>query len=228
MKHEARHDEILAELLTGASPRESFEASELASCAACRELAEAHLGLAGELDAAGGFERAQLAALADDDAAIELGPAEAEFRRRVLRDLGLERQARGGPGALLGLLVAAAALVALLVVPKMIGGEDDDGGPRMGGEKELLAPVEVVPGETYGTFRWRYPLPERGWFLVQVHGEDGKITTSPRLRAHEWTPDPEEEASWPDRIRWTLEVYDGSRGSRVFDALSTSAERSSD
>ncbi|MEM7305716.1 MAG: hypothetical protein AAF682_03545 [Planctomycetota bacterium] len=197
---------------------------------------EALDALAAKLDAAGSFERD---ALAEMEAEVDLpapGLAEERFRAEVRAELGIPARPRLLRGGALA-LVAAAAVVLLLIGPRFFAPGDADtpgggegAGVRMGNEPQLLAPLGGEQGESYGTFRWRVPLPEGGWFLVKVSGEtesgsSAELTASDPLTAQEWTPTASEEASWPDRIRWTLEVYHPSNASRFVRSLPGSAER---
>ncbi len=233
-RHDAeRHGERLQEVLArGDEARIAFEGSELASCDTCRSFLEATMDTIDRMDALGRFERAERDAFEQAKLDVAPGSAEERVREQVLAQLRGRAPARRRWAWVGAAAAAVLALVAALYVFAPGDGGDGGGGPMLGDGFELLHPAGAVEGDSFGTFRWSGALPPGGWYKIKVFGETepGRfdlLDESGRLREPRWAPDPTEEARWPARIRWMLEVYDGSNASRGFETHRQDAELSS-
>lgn len=222
-----RHGERLDELLARSpDPQASFEASALADCAECRELADELRSIERRLEHMAASERQGLAAYAAETRDVRPGPAEAHFEQLVRGELARQPDGSAEPARprRWAWLVAAAALV---LVPLLWRPWTQVADPMLGAG--LLRPIGEVQGSRYGPFEWDVSRPDNGWFEVTVEylTEDGvrKETSSGRILEPRWLPDPEIERLWPDHIRWRLETYGGS-GSMPDGTQSASASRS--
>lgn len=241
-----RHELELIELLGDdvAAAEAAFEASSLAECDVCREIAREHLELARKLDGLGGAERVAIAS--SSEVAVEEGRAERALRELIEQETGAssDPEAPGAPPgpkprrsgaprlALAWIAAAAAVLVAVFFVRGLDGDGgpvDDGGGPILGPGDGSLSPDGEV--EDFSTFTWTHERPKAGWFVVVVEsltesGELEFVFRSPRLGENRWAPPREEHEAWPDRIVWELEVYSGATPTDVLEIARCSAWRS--
>jgi len=215
-EHLARLEEVL--YAGDGDARERFEASGLAACAQCRAALEEHAVLAGDLAALSADERAGLRAAE----ALEAEPARAEeaFRAHVLADLGQDPSDHTGRRGLLVAILAAAAVLVVMAFDLFRPSSDEDGDRVLGDPALLVHPVGTV--DAFAPFRWEVELPANGWFVLHVSGEDLELE-SPRLYGKEWTPP--EGPVWPQKIRWTLEVYRGTGQGDLIESYVAWAER---
>lgn len=230
-------EEILCDLVTGELSPEAAEARALfARDPDAREEFERSQRVARALDASESFHRDLVA----DAAALDGAPGEERVLEVVRREAA---RATGAPDATAApssraagptghpwRWVAAAAAAALLVLAagQLRHREQPAGpGPVLGTGVRLLAPVGTV--DAYSPFEWAAERPPGGWFEVRVYDETEGATQSPlarsgRLDAPRW-PGPPETTSWPETIRWDVQVFDGTGRVRV--SGSAQASRSS-
>ncbi|MEO0764262.1 MAG: hypothetical protein AAFZ09_21080, partial [Pseudomonadota bacterium] len=116
---------------------------------------------------------------------------------------------RRGPRWLLVLAAVAAAVVLTLQLDR--GGPPPavDDGPKIFLGPELDGAAPAGPSEAYTPFEWSYDAPPGTTFEIRVYDaeSDRLLAESGRLRSAGWSP--ADTATWPDQIRWTLEVRKG-------------------
>ena len=220
--HEDGHAERLDELFAAAKDiARALDGTELAACAECQQALQEHLEIVRLLDGMGEEERDVLAGAASEADALP-GAAERALRAEVLgqRPRSL---ARWIP------LVAAAAAVLAIVLLRPDPEPPFDPGTKLGGEELEMVPEGSVPD--FSEFHWKHELAPEGWYKVYVYrvSDDGALTLldeSPRLRESRWAPAEASHRSWPDRIRWNLEIHSGATASDVPASYYRLAERS--
>ncbi|MBL8897299.1 MAG: hypothetical protein JNM84_06715 [Planctomycetes bacterium] len=191
-------ERLLAALATGELSRDDAAIAEARNAPEFRAAMQELEALQVALRAAGVEERADLAFAAAE--AEPFAGADQLVRDAAPRPLRSPMRKRK-PLALL----LAAVLVAAVGLWWWKREEPLRRGDSLGGRVECLAPNGAVP--EYGAFAWRWPLPERGYFLVTVFESERRQTvlaTSPRLQANEWTPG----VALPPAIYWEVRVYD--------------------
>jgi hypothetical protein len=201
--HEAeQHEAALVELLTDAAdPRGAFEASPLAQCALCREIARDHFELTERLAGLGAVERA---ALAEAEVAPPVAGAAEQALRDHIASSTADRSRRPLSSAIRWIALAAAAL--LVAALWMFWSPSTERDPRLGSGETGALPQG--PDADFSHFTWSVPLPPGGWYEVVVFGaesQDDFEKRSRRLLDNQWNPS--DHASWPRRIRWRLDVY---------------------
>jgi len=193
----------------------AFEASELASCDACRREVRETVAAMEALDGLGAFERAELERYRATAEPERPGAAEAALRAHVLGPDAQDARAIPAPVVWrrMGWVAAAAAVLALILyLPRDRQRERGDGVP-MGDQLEVVAPVGRIEGERFGPFRWEGDVPPGSYVRIIVWGDVGdgrmeEVGRSQRLYdTNRWTPPAEDDLSWPDRIRWVLELH---------------------
>lgn len=209
--HDARHEALLASVLTGELDREDPAAGELRACPTCRDEIERLHATTALLDAAGAERRTILADAVDPGAAAPRGPR------------------RGTQRTPWTWLAAAALLaVALLLWSMRRCGEEPGAGPDL--DMLLRGRVEVPGFEPSGevrrdaAFPFSWTAAEASDYLVyrvEVHElrADGSrspepVAASKVLQANEWTPEPPERArvlACP-AIEWRVSVRDATGG----------------
>ncbi len=213
--HEEGHRRILRALVAaGNGTRAAFDASDLATCGRCRQELDGMLALVATLESVGEDERSSLR-----DAEAFADPVlEARLRSRMERYIKV--YPASGPKPMQArkvrqLLVAAAAVLLIGLTGswlwrRPLGAPSD---PWLGGQTYERVPRGEVAD--FARFQWEVRLPERGWFVVRVYdgavpGPSEEISASGPLRAQQWLPSEAETERWGERIRWRLELYDGS------------------
>jgi hypothetical protein len=150
-------------------------------------------------------------------------PSGGVLRRAVVADARLRVAARRPWTPARIAQIAAATLLVGGAVWMAVGSGRRDGAPTdvpdrsgtLGGERPQVVPLQPV-GEVaqFGAFTWApYELPPQGWYTVKVFAADdleglhvlGRSRGS--LTECRWEPSNEVMATWPDRIRWRVEVH---------------------
>ncbi len=212
--HDERHRPILRDLVEqGERAREAFDASELAGCGTCRQELDGMLALIGTLESVGEDERVTIRDAGECADAIREARLRVDFEAQIA---GRRESGRAPIRARRDRWLTAAA--ALLLIG--IGGAwlwrrwaAPTPDPRLGDPASELSPSAEVMDFRY--FHWNVRLPEGGWFVVRVYDGEAprpseELTTSRPIRAQEWLPPPAEIETWGERIRWQLELYNGS------------------
>lgn len=206
--HDQSHDDRLIDALANDRGRDDpLVRAWTAECDECRRRVEAWGEVSQLLDETALDERQTLAAidwradapgkeLIGDLVRRELAPRRAWWRRPQVA------------AAAAAVLVGAWALRFLLRSEEpseqreqMLGGQDD---------------VQRVPsgsGQDFTRFSWNGRHPAGARFELRVWGDTDASRTQvlaelPRLYAPQYTFPPEATQSWPERIRWEVDVYD--------------------
>lgn len=192
-------DAIWDRVLAGELDPESAEARG----AAARDPA-----LRARLDDLLGAESA-LAAIGRD---LRAGPVEGEERALAGFRAAVTQPGPSGTARILRFVVLAVA--ASLAVWFGVRAVEDarpkaDSGRYLGTKDGLLSPTEGV--RQYGTFAWDLALPPNGSFDVEILDESGaRIHVERDLATRTWTPPADVAARFPARIRWRVDVHDGT------------------
>lgn len=115
-------------------------------------------------------------------------------------------------------LLAAAGLVLFLWHPWSIGPptEVPPRGPSMGPELRLLAPTGAV--DRLEELTWSYSLEPSQVFRVLVYDPDDPLTVvadSGELEESRWRPPRAQVESWPNPLRWEVQVLEEGRSVAV-------------
>ncbi|MEQ8765704.1 MAG: hypothetical protein RL885_17400 [Planctomycetota bacterium] len=214
--HDERHLAQLEELLVQSDePETDFEGSPLSECLECREHLESNLSLMDELDLVGRDEQASLAEIEE----TELRAADQDLHRAsrlfseisaapplTLQDYRRERPRRVVAASL---VLVPGALVLVLLWTVLFPTHRD---PLLGVNPPGFTPAGHA--DSFARFSWPDTAPKGGWYVLQVFdgtkpGHSAPLTERMRLEESSWTPPPESE-HWPRRLRWRLEILDGS------------------
>ena len=223
-EHWKEREDLLAAVLAGELSEEDRRLQEL--IAQDPELYEELKDVASRLESCGSIARQILAEAASRTTAPGSERVEATLRAEIQRTAGPARSAPPSPprrpSAAAPWLVAAAAVLAAVWLAFTFTGRRDV--PASGGHDVELGglPIdELAPAgkvERIGEFRWRCPLPNDGFFELQIDdarreftGEANLLERIPGLIEPRWTPDEQRVAGWPAKIRWRVRALDGSR-----------------
>ena len=220
---EGHEDQVLEVLANADDPREGFAASQFANCKACQQFVEEVLATEHKFEALGTTERKRFGEYADQTQDVEVGRAEEAFAQMIR---GETSTPSSGPARSAPWRALAAAAAILLVFALWQPWKQQAFDPTLGGE--LTRPIGTLEAHAgYGPFEWKPVKPARGWFRIRVRytadGESREVV-SPRIREQSWMPPAQMELQWPDKIEWSLEVFDGSGAPPA--TYSASAERS--
>jgi len=216
----ASHEPILERALTGELASSDPALRDLlATCEECRMRYEKMCGIAESLDAARAEEREAMAAVAHEPEAPGDAPRVDEILRALARDAAPRAPERASPRRpkvavpLVALAIAAALVLAVRVFWNGGSSPIADPGVTLGAAIPCDSPRGIV--DDYGTFAWRYSLPDGGWFEVEVFDEAapsaGRVARSPRLDSPAWTPSEAERKAFPRAIRWEVVARDSSQ-----------------
>jgi len=214
MEHSQHHEAFLRRLVgESEDPWEGLLASEFADCDACGEALERLLAggvaeTARRVDAAARDEREAL----DARGTFSTEQEKELVRRALTPELSVARAAP--PFARRRLLLAAGLAAAVLGLVWFASTREGREDPRLGpAGLRVLAPVGAVA--QWGEFRWEAQVPTGGAFAVEVLDEAGqRIGGVERVETPNWTPAPNESATWPSRIRVRVRVL-GAAGERI-------------
>ena len=166
-------------------------------------------GVQRRLDAAGSYALARQGA---DSSSAELEFAR-QFRRR------LERRGRWR-SAWVPATAAAALIVGILVLNgRGDGSRSDEDRDRMRlGTGERPIPNQLSSQSRFDRFDWgRLPFDATHSYRLTVYRDPARLEPlAPPIETRErsWRPDAADEAGWPDRIYYLLEVFDASDARR--------------
>jgi hypothetical protein len=236
-RHGRKHERLLEALVKGDRRPEEPEPTELlAGCRACRVALEELHAVSGLLDEAAREEQATLAGLeeAGEPPGSELVAPFFQARMAEARSRPEGAAAADAPAAPRGRLlrfprrrlVAAAAaavlglgwLARLWIAPDGERSGQGRGTPPetlMGGARDLVGDLKAEPG--YARFSWSYNVTGGESFRITFWDADAPQGTDSFHEVSDcldesWSPtdDDLDTKSWPDRVRWRVEVVDPS------------------
>ncbi len=202
-------EELLGRIVAGELDADAAEVRAMADEPDFEERLDEARRLARTLENAGEFERSVIA----EADALEAAPGEERVLESVLA--AMPEEGMSGPADTSRMRHFWVAAAAAFVIGFFFLRSDDEGGGLRSGETlgnraELLEPSGTV--QAYRDFRWSFALEAGGWYRVVVHDAetDTVVARSPSLTEAVWEPD--DTASWPDRIRWEVQPFDGTGG----------------